>query len=59
MTALMVNTPSESVGMRDIDGFTELVEVVRLEMPDFSYSVQETNLRIISFYNYEYLPGIK
>ena len=35
MTALMVNTPSESVGMRDIDGFTELVEVVRLEMPDF------------------------
>ena len=35
MTALMVNTPSESVGKRDIDGFTELVEVVRLEMPDF------------------------
>ena len=35
MTALMVNTPSESVGMRDIDGFTELIEVVRLEMPDF------------------------
>jgi len=35
MTALMVNTPSESVGMRDIDGFSKLVEVVRLEMPDF------------------------
>ena len=35
MTALMVNTPSESVGMRDIDGFTELIEIVRLEMPDF------------------------
>ena len=35
MTALMVNTPSESVGMRDIDGFAELVEVVRLEMSDF------------------------
>ena len=35
MTALMVNTPSESVGKRDIDGFAEMVEVVRLEMTSF------------------------
>ena len=35
MTALMVNTPSESVGKRDIDGFAEMVEVDRLEMTSF------------------------